>query len=53
LTETDLIPMEDLGNEIRQWLLKKSLDKNKEAAAEASSPQVREKSRNTDDLYDF
>jgi hypothetical protein len=49
LAEIDLIPMPELGNEIRQWILKKSLKEENESV----SKREEIKNTQTDDLYDF
>jgi hypothetical protein len=49
LAEIDLIPMPELENEIRQWILKRSLkQENENRSRETESKQPK-----TDDLYDF
>jgi hypothetical protein len=65
LSETDLTALPDLGNEIRTWILKKSLAENDSTASPSSSP-IKNKSPDAkkqpppktptatdDDLYDF
>jgi hypothetical protein len=60
LAEIDMSPMPDLQNEIRSWLLKKSLETENASESDGRSPikdnlkdNRNETKRNNDDLYDF
>ncbi len=61
LSETDLTPLPDLGNEIRTWILKKSLAQNDTTSPSSSpvknkSPDAKKQPKTPsadDDLYDF
>lgn len=50
LSEFELTPMEELGNSIRQWILKKSLEDSSNNNPSLKSPTQQ---NDGDDLYDF